>query len=175
MRPHAPLNGAMLPLRQTPQVGQLQEVRMEVMQVKDADQQEGCGDEDSGEERWHGELLQAEVLQPAGRGQQGERSLWKPGWESLFCLSCAERGETHQLLSQISQHDSAALCIKLTASLILWFSMFMEMTYFMMHYSVLCNHYIFFVELMFVIQKLFSSLYEPKTLLQSLFYKKLKY
>lgn len=47
------------------QVGELEEVVVEVVQMEDARQQEGSGDENPGEQLGHRELLQAQVLQAA--------------------------------------------------------------------------------------------------------------
>lgn len=58
---------------------------MEVVQVQDAHQQEGCGDEYAREQLSHRELFQAKVLQPA---KQNGFPLWALLPERLLEVGC---------------------------------------------------------------------------------------
>ena len=64
----SPIDSAVLLAGDGLQVGELQESVVEVVQVQDADQEEGGGDEDAREQLGHRELLQAKVLQPVKQG-----------------------------------------------------------------------------------------------------------
>ena len=64
----SPIDGAVLLAGDGLQVSELQESVMEVVQVQDADQEEGGRDEDAREQLGHRELLQAKVLQPVKQG-----------------------------------------------------------------------------------------------------------
>ena len=64
----SPIDSAVLLAGDGLQVGELQESVVEVVQVQNADQEEGGGDEDAREQLGHRELLQAKVLQPVKRG-----------------------------------------------------------------------------------------------------------
>lgn len=59
----SPVNGALLFADDGFEIGELQEAVVEVMQVQDADQQEGRGDEDAGEQIREDVLLQTDVPQ----------------------------------------------------------------------------------------------------------------
>lgn len=61
----SPVDGAFLFGHHRLEVGELQEAVVEVVQVENAGQQEGGGDEDFGEQHRHRESLQAQVLQTA--------------------------------------------------------------------------------------------------------------
>jgi len=64
----SPIDGAVLLAGDGLQVGELQEPVVGVVQVQDADQEEGGRDEDAREQLGHRELLQAKVLQPVEQG-----------------------------------------------------------------------------------------------------------
>lgn len=69
-----PVNGALLFADDGFEIGELQEAVVEVMQVQDADQQEGRGDEDPGEQIREDVLLQT-------HGFQSERET-----ENHYCI-----------------------------------------------------------------------------------------
>ena len=71
----SPIDSAVLLAGDGLQVGELQESVVEVVQVQDADQEEGGGDEDAREQLGHRELLQAKVLQPVKQGGFPRRAL----------------------------------------------------------------------------------------------------
>lgn len=54
------------------EIGELEEAVVEVVQVQDAHQQEGGGDEDPGEQHGQAKGLQAQVVQ-AAQAKKGER------------------------------------------------------------------------------------------------------
>ena len=70
---NTPVDGAFLLGHQGLQVCELEEAVVEVVQVEDADQQEGGRDEDATEELGHREGLQAQILEPGGRETQREK------------------------------------------------------------------------------------------------------
>lgn len=86
----SPVNGALLFSYYSLEIRQLEEMIMEIVQVKNADQQEGGGDENPGEQHGHGELLQAQVLQ----AEAEDRHIWRKTQKKLSsqtnCLSLNE-------------------------------------------------------------------------------------
>lgn len=63
----SPVNGALLFSYYSLEISELEEMIMEVVQVENADQQEGGGNENPGEQLGHRELLQAQVLQAGAK------------------------------------------------------------------------------------------------------------
>lgn len=71
----SPVDNALLFGHHSLEVGELEEMVVEVVQVKNTHQQEGGGNENPGEQLGHGKLLQAQVLQAAHIKKNSENSI----------------------------------------------------------------------------------------------------